>query len=128
MASSVTTSLTDSLPGSVPKLDATGLNWAIFSICFRDAVEPKGFWGHFSGATPSPAVSSPPTQAELTAVEAWQKDERSARSLLTQKIPDSTLMRIHSKPTVQECWEAIVDEYTNKGAYAQTDLRNLFME
>ncbi|KAK0433213.1 uncharacterized protein EV420DRAFT_1489364 [Desarmillaria tabescens] len=128
MASSVTTSLTDSLPGSVPKLDASGLNWAVFSIRFRDAVEPKGFWGHFDGTTPRPTASSPPTQAEHTAIEAWDKDERSARSLLTQKIPDSTLMRVHSKTTVRERWEAIVDEYTNKGTYAQTDLRNQFMD
>ncbi|KAK0183619.1 hypothetical protein F5146DRAFT_991483, partial [Armillaria mellea] len=128
MASSVTTSITDSLPGSMPKLDPTGLNWVIFSIRFHDTVEPKGFWGHFSGTTPCPTVSSPPTQAEHTAVEAWQKDECSARSLLMQKIPNSTLMHIHSKPTVQERWEAIIDEYTNKGAYTQTDLRNQFME
>ena len=32
----------------------------------------------------------------------WDKNERSAKSLLTQKIPDSTLMRVHSKKTVKE--------------------------
>ncbi|KAK0224834.1 hypothetical protein EDD85DRAFT_778116, partial [Armillaria nabsnona] len=128
MASSVTMSLMDSLPGSVPKLNASGLNWAVFSIHFCDTVEPKGFWGHFSSTTPCLTVLLPPTQAELTAIEAWQKDECSARSLMMQKISDSTLMCVHSKPTVWECWEAIVDEYMNKGAYAQTDLRNLFMD
>src|SRR6266508_3196828 len=51
-----------------------------------------------------------------------------AKSLLTQKIPDSTLMRVHSKTTVQERWVAIVTEYTDKGTYAQTELRTKFVE
>ncbi len=58
----------------------------------------------------------------------WDKDELSAKSLLTQKIPDSTLMRIHAKTLVRERWEAIVKEYTEKGAYAQTNLRVRFLE
>lgn len=41
--------------------------------------------------------------------------------MLTHKIPDSTLMLVHAKTTVQESWEAIVKEYTDKGAYAQTE-------
>ncbi|PPQ83632.1 hypothetical protein CVT26_000950 [Gymnopilus dilepis] len=166
-----TTSLSDSLPTSVPKLDASGVNWVIFSVRFQDAVEAKGFWGHFDGsvprpvdpsatatATPAPTTSSstttssaptgtqtPPTATqtaapppakpvtmtaeELAAAQAqWDKDERSAKSLLTQRIPDSTLMRIHSKPSVKERWEEIVKEFTQKGAYAQTDLRTKFLE
>ena len=57
----------------------------------------------------------------------WEKDERSAKSLLTQKLPDSTLMKVHMKPTVHARWEAVVTEYTQKGAYAQTDLRAKFL-
>jgi hypothetical protein len=37
-------------------------------------------------------------------------------------------MRIHNKRTVKERWDAIVTEYTEKGAYAQTDLRGRFLE
>jgi len=48
---SITTSLSDSLPSSIPKLDASGLNWAIFSVCFQDAIEAKGFWSHFDGTS-----------------------------------------------------------------------------
>ncbi len=77
-----------------------------------------------------PAEGKPPgpTAEELAVMARWDKDELSAKSLLTQKIPDSTLMRIHSKTTVRERWEAIVKEYTEKGAYAQTDLRARFLE
>ncbi|KAF8797732.1 hypothetical protein BYT27DRAFT_7024607, partial [Phlegmacium glaucopus] len=52
--SATATSLSDTLPSSVPKLEMTGTNWAIFEICFRDAVEAKGFWGHFNGQTKWP--------------------------------------------------------------------------
>ena len=132
---------------------------AIFVVRFQDAIEAKGFWGHFTGAKPCPTavipgtkavtvptavpaegeeapapVAAAPTTPVLTAEELavaqkqWDKDELSAKSLLTQKIPDSTLMRIHAKKTVHERWEAIISEYTEKGAYAQTDLRKEFLK
>lgn len=37
-------------------------------------------------------------------------------------------MRIRSKLTVEERWRAIEKEYTEKGAYAQTELRQKFLE
>jgi len=37
-------------------------------------------------------------------------------------------MRIRSKTTVEERWRAIQKEYTEKGAYAQTELRQKFLE
>ena len=61
-----TASLSDSLPSSVPKLDASGLNWAIFLVVFQDAVEAKGFWGHFDGSSPVPTMLSPATADEIT--------------------------------------------------------------
>ena len=97
MSTITTASLSDSLPSSVPKLEATGINWAIFVVRFRDAVEAKGYWGHFDGTSPVPSVSSPATDAEAAAKGQWDKDERSARSLLTQKLPDSTLMKVLKK-------------------------------
>jgi hypothetical protein len=96
------TSLSDTLPSSIPKLDATGMNWAIFSVRFQDAVEAKGFWDHFDGSSPCPGAAddAKPTAEEKAAHKLWDKDEMSAKSLLTQKIPDSTLMCVHGKPTV----------------------------
>src|ERR1700678_597475 len=117
------TSLSDTLPSSVTKLDSTGTNWAVFEICFCDAVEVKGFWGHFDGTTKRPVTGTAQSLASegttvisatgLTADEfatQWEKDERSAKSLLNQKISDSTLMRIRSKLTVEEHWRAIEKE------------------
>jgi hypothetical protein len=127
MTTVTATSLSDSLPATVPKLEATGLNWAIFLVRFRDAVDAKGFWGHFDGTTPEPSLSTPATAAETVAKGQWEKDECSAKSLLTQKLPDSTLMKVHMKVTVRERWEAVIKEYTEKGVYAQTDMRAKFL-
>jgi hypothetical protein len=145
MTTVTTTSLSDTLPSSIPKLDASGINWAIFSVRLQDAIEAKGFWNHFDGSSIRPeqtytaiVIAADGTRSggtEVTPADEllktqlqWDKDERSAKSLLTQKIPDSTLMRIHTKKTVVERWTSIVAEYTEKGAYAQTDLRQKFLE
>ena len=85
-----TASLSDSLPSSIPKLDATGINWAIFAVRFQDAVEAKGFWGHFDGSIPRPTPAA--TADEMAAMQQWDKDERSSKSLLTQKIPVKVLL------------------------------------
>jgi hypothetical protein len=143
MTTVTTTSLSDTLPSSIPKLDASGINWAIFSVRLQDAIEAKGFWNHFDGTSTRPeqvytqvvtaadGTTSGGTEIipanELSASQnQWDKDERSAKSLLTQKIPDSTLMRIHMKRTVVKRWNSIVMEYTEKGSYAQTDLDRNF--
>jgi hypothetical protein len=97
-----TTSLSDALPTSIPKLEASSLNWAIFLIRFRDAVDAKGFWGHFDGTAPILSLSTPPTSGETMAKGQWEKDERSVKSLLTQKMPNLMLMRVHMKTRVQE--------------------------
>ena len=126
---SASTSLADQLPSSIPKLDSSGTNWAIFSVRFQDAVEAKGFWSHFDGSEQCPvaANASAPTETETAKINQWKKDERSAKSLLTQKLPDSTVMRVYSKSTVKERWDAIVTEYTQKGAFAQTEMRAKFL-
>ena len=119
---------TDILPSSVPKLLATGLNWTAFSMHFEDAIRAKGLWGHFDGSISKPTVSSPATADEVTALAQWDKDDLSAKALLTHRIPDSTLIRVHGKPLLKDRWDLIKNEYTSKGAFAQADLRSHFME
>jgi len=93
-----------------------------------DAVNTKGFWGHFDGSAMKPTASRPPKEEELTAISLWEKNERSPESLLTQKIPNSTLMKVHNVWTVEARWKLIVKEYTEKGAYMQTDLQSQFLD
>ena len=119
---STTSSLSDTLPSTVPLLDSEGSNWAIFYICFMDTIEAKGFWDHFDGSTSPPSMSETPTTAEITAKGQWDKDEHSVKALLTQWLPDSTVMEIHSKRTVRERWEVVVREYTVKGVHVQTEI------
>ena len=66
------TALADTLPSSIPKLDASGLNWAVFSLRFQDAVEAKGFWGHFDGTDQKLATTIPYSAADI---EKWEKDK-----------------------------------------------------
>ena len=127
MSAVTTSSLSDTLPSTVPKLDAEGDNWAIFYVCFMDAVEAKGFWSHFDGLLSPSVTTATSSDTEKTALAQWEKDERSAKTLLTQRLPDSTVMEIHSKKTVKERWEAVVKEYTVKGAYAQMEMRAKFL-
>jgi hypothetical protein len=126
---------TDTLPTNVPKLDIKGTNWAIFSLRFQIAVEAKDLWKQFDGTNPKPVgplatvggttVVSPP---DPVALAQWQKHENLAKHLLTQRIPDSTALRVWNLPDVVAMWNEIVREYTEKGAYAQTDLRTKFLE
>ena len=126
--SATTLTTTDILPSSVPKLLPTGLNWTAFSIRFKEAIEAKGFWGHFDGTSPKPTISSPPEKGEADALDQWLKDERSTKALLTHHIPNSTLIWIHSKEPLSDRWSLIVKEYTQKGAFTQAELHSRFMD
>src|ERR1700678_3132180 len=81
-----------------------------------------------SSSSSPPVTTTTSSDAEKTALTQWEKDERSSKTLLTQRLPDSTVMEIHSKKSVKERWEAVVKEYTVKGAYAQTDMRAKFLQ
>jgi hypothetical protein len=117
---------TDTLPSNVPKLDLKGSNWAIFLLHFQVAVEAKELWKYFDGSCPRP--TSPTTASEVTIAEKWQKNENLAKHLLTQQIPDSTALQVRNLADVATMWAEIVREYTEKGAYAQTDLQTKFLE
>ena len=122
-----TTVTTNTLPSNVPKLDVSGKNWAIYRIRFTRAVQSKGVWSHLEGTAAKPVASgtNPPDATELVA---WLKDESIALDLLTQRIPDSTVIRTASQTDAAAMWKEIIREYTEKGTYAQTDLRTKFLE
>jgi len=84
MSTVTTSSLSDMLPSTVPKLEAEGKNWGIFYVPFMDSVEAKGFWGHFDGLLPESTLSAKPTEDETKAKNQWAKDKWSAKTLLTQ--------------------------------------------
>jgi hypothetical protein len=55
----------DVLSSSVPQLDVSGGNWAIFTLRFQMVIQGKGLWGHFYGSTLCPVLSTP-TQTSPT--------------------------------------------------------------
>jgi len=127
---------TDTLPSNVPKLEMKGTNWAIFSLRLQTAVEAKELWKQFNGTSPRPVstsmkapdgsvVVSPPDPDELAK---WQKNKNLAKHLLFQRIPDSTALHVCNLPDVAAMWTEIMREYTEKGAYMQTDLCTKFLE
>jgi hypothetical protein len=69
---------------------------------FENAIRAKGLWGHFDGSIAMPTVSSPLAAAEDTAVTQWNKDNLSAKALLTHHIPNFTLICIHGKPLLKD--------------------------
>jgi hypothetical protein len=74
-------------------------NYPFATIC---AVKVDGFWDHFDGSVSCPiAADATPMAKETVAMGQWNKNERLARSLLTQKLPDSTVVLIHEKKTVR---------------------------
>ncbi|OJA11472.1 hypothetical protein AZE42_10588 [Rhizopogon vesiculosus] len=127
---------TDTLLSNVPKLEIKGTNWAIFSLHLQITVEAKEFWKHFDGMAPCPVgattmqpdgsiIVSPPDPDDLAK---WQKNENLAKHLLYQRIPDSTALRVWNLTDIVAMWTEIMHEYTEKGAYAQTDLHTKFLE
>ena len=89
----------DSLPSTVPKLNPTGSNWAIFSKCFEFALTTRNMWGHFDGTAPRPPYAQPAIQSQQEQLDKWDKDERTALYMLTQKLPDSAVIRIYKFAT-----------------------------
>ena len=88
MSTTTATALANTLLSSIPKLDASGMNWAILLLHFQDAVEAKGYWGHFDGTLPRPDPVATATAEDAATLAQWDKDEQLAKSLLTQKILD----------------------------------------
>ena len=83
--------------------------------------------GHFDGTTKKPLLFRSPSEEQKATLSQWEKNEQSSKSLLTQNIPDLTLMKVHNMSNVRDRWALTIEEYTEKGTYAQTDLHTQFL-
>jgi hypothetical protein len=124
-----TTSI-EKLSAVIPRLEPNGSNWAIFQKRFRDAMKVTRRWAFFTGdkARPVPVDPAHPTTEETTKMEKWDYDDQVATYLLSQRLPDTTVMRLSGCDTTKEHWDMVTSEYQAKSSYAQADLHQTFLE
>jgi hypothetical protein len=118
------------LPANIPHLEPDGSNWAIFSIQFQEAMIVTRRWGHFEGtkSRPSPKDPANMSDSEKEEAERWEYDDMVASYLLSQRLPDTTMIRLAVLPTTHARWNRVTEEYTAKSVYAQNDLEQTFLE
>ena len=81
----------EQLPANIPQLKPDGLNWAIFTGHFHEAMRATRHWPHFDSTStcPSPKIASKPTDDEKKDIEKWKHADNAACYLLSQHLPDS---------------------------------------
>ena len=113
--------ITEQLPPAIiPQLEPNGSNWAIFMMCFKDSMKITGCWGYFISSQPRPSPSdiNMPTDAEIEAGEKWEREDTMASYLLSQRLPNTTVMCIANCATAQDQWELVTKEFQAKSKYA----------
>ena len=122
--------MSDPNANSVPHLEPNGSNWAIFSMCFQEAMEANLKWSHFDGSAtrPVPKDAKNPTDDEKKSGLAWDQDEVMARYLLSQRLPDSTAVRLKGLASAKERWDKVKAEFSVKSQYAKADMLTSFSE
>ncbi len=95
----------NSLPANILYLDPSGTNWAAFSTRFRETMQVMGRWGYFDGtkACPMPKHANAPTDMERNAIESWAHEDVVACYLLSQRLPDMTVLHLFTYPTAKAC-------------------------
>lgn len=118
------------LPSSIPRLEADGSNWAIFTMCFEEAMLATQRWSHFDGTStcPSPKDPNKVTETEQKEIDAWHHEDNTAHYLLSQRLPHSIIMRLHTHKTAKARWTHLTTEFTAQSIYAQNNLEEAFFE
>jgi hypothetical protein len=86
MSTSTTSPTTiEQLPSNLPHLETDGLNWAIFIMRFREAMQATHCWPYFEGTVSCPTMKDPSkvTEAKKKATEDWEHGDMAARYLLS---------------------------------------------
>jgi len=123
-----TPSTIELLPSNIPHLETDGSNWAIFTMRFQEAMQVTRRWPYFEGTIPCPSPKDPVKvpDDERKALDDWKFEDLAARYLLSQRLPDSIAIRLHSLTTAKARWDHLVFEFTAQSIYAQNDLEEAF--
>jgi hypothetical protein len=127
---------------AIPALAENGSNWSIFKLRFRLALSPHGLYHHFVPDTSHTKPVNPISRTvpgTLTDIEQklkdkymdelakWEKDNDTARYILSRVLPDSMLRKIYSDTrSVKDMWDMLCKEYQQKTSLVQADLRAKF--
>ena len=116
------------LLSNIPCLEADGSNWAIFVLCFREAMQVAWRWPYFEGTIPCPSPKDPVKvpDDERKALDDWKFKDLAARYLLSQHLPNSITIQLHSLTTTKARWDCLVFEFTAQSIYAQNNLEEAF--
>ncbi|KAI9459736.1 hypothetical protein BJY52DRAFT_1186356 [Lactarius psammicola] len=110
MGPAIPAAMNDPLPTSVPCLDPTGSNWAIFSMRFQEAME----------------ANQNLQDNEKSAINEWKHEETIAKYILSQRLPNSTAVCLKTLQSAKERWDKVMTEFSVKSQYAETDLLTTF--
>ena len=123
--------ITEQLPPAViPRLEPDSSNWAIFMMRFKDSMKVTSRWGYFNGSQPKPRPKDVknPTDTEIEVGERWEHEDAVASYLLSQRLPDATVMRMVNCACAQDRWELVTKEFQAKSKYAQANLHQSFLD
>src|SRR5882762_8292649 len=94
------------LPDSIPILNRLGSNWQLFATSFEKELRMRGLWGHFDGPAEQPCGPGAEAMKNL-----WEKSERNARYLLSERLCDSLCLKIQKLETAAARWEFLERSY-----------------
>jgi hypothetical protein len=129
MAASVTESLPITIP-NVPCLEPSSSNWAIFSMCFQEAMQANQKWGHFDGMSvhPVPKDLNAPEATEVKEMANWDHSKTIVCYMLSQWLLDSTTVCLKNVTKVSECWTRVKGEFSMKSQYVEVNILTSFTE
>ena len=91
------------LLSNIPCLEADGSNWAIFTMCFHEAMQAIRRWLYFEGTIPCPSPKDPAKvpDDERKVIDNWEYKDLTVQYLLSQRLPDSIVIQLQAFTTIK---------------------------
>ncbi|KAJ7278713.1 hypothetical protein C8J57DRAFT_1059483, partial [Mycena rebaudengoi] len=118
----------------IPKCEGDGTHWSIYKGRFTYAADAAGLAEHLEDThlppvPPTPPTNSPPTQAELDAIDAYEKNQKAYKSgqavvkqAIASTIPDALFLRFKDTKHASDLWKKISEEFERKSKMVTVDL------
>jgi hypothetical protein len=95
---------------------------------FHEAMQAIQRWPYFEGTIPCPSPKNPAKVPDnkQKSIDNWEFEDLATRYLLSQRLPDSIMIRLQSFTTAKSQWDCLVFEFTAQSVYAQNNLEEAF--